>query len=103
MKKNLHSWSQVLQCADDYWLGLSPEPAHLERVQAAARDLQYTITNGLAALNALLIEHDDELRSEEAMDLLRLLASLGDVLLSLRLFEEGTVEIGERLAKGNLE
>jgi len=103
MTKNLHAWSQVLQCADDYWNGLAPDAAHVARVQDAARDLQLTITNGMAALNALLIDHDDDLRSAEAMDLLRLLASLGDACLSLRLFEEGTAEIGERLAKGNLE
>ncbi|WP_430317545.1 hypothetical protein [Pseudomonas nitroreducens] len=102
MKKNLHPWSQVLQCADDYWHGMTPEPAHVERVQSSARDLQFTITNGLAALNALLHNHDDALRDEEAMDLLRLLASLGDVLLSLRLFEEGAAEIRERLSKEKL-
>lgn len=99
MSKNLHPWSQVLQCADDYWHGLAASPDHVTRVQAAARDLQFTITNGLAALNALLSDHDDALRSEEAMDLVRLLASLGDACLSLRLFEEGTAEIGERLSK----
>lgn len=103
MTKNHHPWSQVLQCADDYWHGITPTSEHLASVQSSARDLQFTITNGLAALSALLQEHDDELRGDEAMDLLRLLASLGGVLLSLRLFEEGTAEIGERLAKGNLK
>ncbi|WP_325436004.1 hypothetical protein [Pseudomonas nitroreducens] len=102
MKQNLHPWSNVLLCADDYWHGMTPEPAHIERVQSSARDLQFTITNGLSALNALLHNHDDALRDEEAMDLLRLLASLGDVLLSLRLFEEGTAEIRERLSKEKL-
>lgn len=52
---------------------------------------------------AEIVLDNDAMRDEEAMDLLRLLASLGDALLSLRLFEEGAVEIGERLAKGNLE
>lgn len=99
MKKNLHPWSNVLLCADDYWHGMTPEPAHIERVQSSARDLQYTITNGLAALNALLIEHDDALDGEDAMNLLRLLASLGDACLCLRLLEEGTAEIAERLSK----
>lgn len=100
MKKNLHPWSNVLLCADDYWHGRSPDAPYIAAVQSAARDLQFTITNGLAALNALLIEHDDALDGEDAMNLLRLLASLGDACLCLRLFEEDTAEIAERLRKG---
>ena len=50
-------------------------------------------------LSALLIEHDDALDGEDAMNLLRLLASLGDACLCLRLLEEGTAEIAERLSK----
>lgn len=99
MTTRIHPWSQLLQGADDYWHGRSPDAPYIAAVQSAARDLQFTITNGLAALNALLIEHDDALDGDDAMNLLRLLASLGDACLCLRLFEEDTAEIAKRLSK----
>lgn len=98
--KMIHPWQSVMQLADDHWHGYRP-PA-IEELRAAAKgcaELQFVIGDGLAALNALLIHFDDDLRASEGMSLARFLACLAELQFTLRLFEADTLSIVEQFAK----
>lgn len=100
MSERTHPWGQVMSLADDYWHGAGPDRrSDMQASAKAAGDLQFTLFNGLTSLNALLIDHADDLPTTTAMDLVRMLASLGELALHLRMFELDTHALAEDLAK----
>lgn len=85
MKTKSH-WGSLLWMAADIAPETSPKAEqvqHLRTTVATAQSLQFLIGNGLAALDSLLSGFDDELEAYQSMDLVRLLASLGEANLAL--------------------
>lgn len=100
MSNQTHPWGQVMLLADDFWHGAGPERrVDMHASAKAAGDLQFTLFNGLTSLNALLINHANDLPSTTAMDLVRMLASLAELTLQLRMFEQDTSALAEALVK----
>lgn len=98
--KTIRPWASVMHLAEDHFHSYTP--LAIDELRSAAKgasELQFTIGDGLAALNALLIRTDDDLPADAGMSLARPLACLGELQLILRMFETDTLHIVQQFAK----
>lgn len=96
--KETNLWGRLLYLAgdipNDRRCPQVDELEHLGRMQAAAGKLQCVIGDGVTAINSLLLSAPDDLEAYQAMDLARLLASLGEVNLLLQMFADDARDLG---------